>query len=827
MTDEHKQTSTPKVQFILNQYTEPEFHHNRMELLFVLSGNLQVSVNQNDYMLTQEDLIFINPYELHMIHKQKNANYISLMVEMTFIQDLFPMYKEMTIDFKSIRVPQDKEKHIQAVRALFAKIFQITYKSEVGYELEMMGEVLKLFKILVASFSKCQTVSASPISNESMGHIQKLTRYIHNHYTENMTLNELANMEYLTPQYVSRLFQKQMHTTLTQYITSVRLNHAYAQLIRREHSITEIAYNNGFKNVNAFITSFQKKFGMTPGQFKKNHTTQHEEVVMSQAINGEDLSQSQDIFSVLLKYTQELVQLIVPSKQLQRNQVQVDSQATGVAVSSGWKRLLNVANAKDILNGNVKIQIQEIQDKMGFEYLRCHGLLDDDMFLYHEDAQGKAVLNYVYVDQVMDFILSVGLLPFVEFGYMPTGLAKESITFFLRQSNMSMPKSMAKWEALIGNLTVHFVERYGIKCVEKWRFTLFNRIPFEKNSEQMSLEYADLYQSTYQSVKAVSTKLQIGVNVTTAVNEEGIFEQDLLVYCKRHHLVPDFLTFQCFMGEEKAQEEDELRLVENDEAFPFAVSRNEDLLKQEINLLQNLKAQYGYEHLELYMTEWNSNIWQRDLCNDTCYKAAFLAKNIVENYERLGAFGYWTLSDYMEETWPSQYLFHGGFGLYTQNSIRKSVFYAMTFINELGTMLIHRGERYIVTREGDEIQILLYNYCHFDQLYRYRHVTHIDQWNRYEVFINTEEQHFTISISVLEKGRYKIQKYALNREHGSAFDKWLEIGAPEQVMKEDIRYIQQTAIPEYQVRYERCENIFEVETILAPHEVQLIKIIKI
>lgn len=62
----------------------------------------------------------------------------------------------------------------------------------------------------------------------------------------------------------------------------------------------------------------------------------------------------------------------------------------------------------------------------------------------------------------------------------------------------------------------------------------------------------------------------------------------------------------------------------------------------------------------MILEEWSNNIWQRDLCNDTSYKSAFLFKNILENYDHFEAMGYWSLSDHMEEIVPSSDLFMAG-----------------------------------------------------------------------------------------------------------------------------------------------------------------------
>lgn len=56
--------------------------------------------------------------------------------------------------------------------------------------------------------------------------------------------------------------------------------------------------------------------------------------------------------------------------------------------------------------------------------------------------------------------------------------------------------------------------------------------------------------------------------------------------------------------------------------------------------------------------------------NDTCFKSAYIIKNIIDNYDRLDAFGYWLLTDFHEEYLMSKNLFHGGLGMLAYQQIK-------------------------------------------------------------------------------------------------------------------------------------------------------------
>ncbi len=72
------------------------------------------------------------------------------------------------------------------------------------------------------------------------------------------------------------------------------------------------------------------------------------------------------------------------------------------------------------------------------------------------------------------FLLSVGVKPFVELGFMPEALASGHKTVFHYRGNVTPPKDYKKWATLIRKLVAHWVDRYGIGEVRQWFFEVWN-----------------------------------------------------------------------------------------------------------------------------------------------------------------------------------------------------------------------------------------------------------------------------------------------------------------------------------------------------------------
>ncbi len=102
--------------------------------------------------------------------------------------------------------------------------------------------------------------------------LNKILLYIDEHFTEKITLDKLANMAGMSPNYFSSFFKKISGIALWDYINSKRIDTA-ARMIRNEKidkNILQIAYDSGFHNTAHFNKTFKKMTGMTPSEYKKN-----------------------------------------------------------------------------------------------------------------------------------------------------------------------------------------------------------------------------------------------------------------------------------------------------------------------------------------------------------------------------------------------------------------------------------------------------------------------------------------------------------------------------------------------------------------------------
>lgn len=101
--------------------------------------------------------------------------------------------------------------------------------------------------------------------------VEKMTRFIAQNYTKNLTVNEIANSAGLHPNYAMRLFRNTFGRTMIEYITEFRLSHAQQMLITSNELIIDIAHNSGFGSLSRFNSAFKKAFHCTPSEYKSRY----------------------------------------------------------------------------------------------------------------------------------------------------------------------------------------------------------------------------------------------------------------------------------------------------------------------------------------------------------------------------------------------------------------------------------------------------------------------------------------------------------------------------------------------------------------------------
>lgn len=804
--------------------------HDSLELLFVLKGRVTVWVHNEQYDLFEKDILLINANDVHSLQSHEDNLVVALQIPLTVLGTSTDHGNNLLFHCKSIGSSGERAEEFEYLCSLLAQMMWAYNKQDEGFVLQIQALYYQLLHLLTTQF----IVKSNTMQNSSHKYMERLLRFTHfvnENYGQKISLNELSKKEYLSVPYMSKFIQTHLGMSFMQYVDTVRMEHALADLQRTDLPIIQIAMNNGFPSVKSFNRVFKEFYNMTPGEFRKEMKPDPREpkkgAQMAKYVDVDKNSAFELLFTYLPQDSGN--RITKPKRISEIFEVKVSDKLKDL--HHHWKRLMTVGKAKQLLFAPIQAQLIEIQKSIGFKYIRFHGIFDDDMMVYDEDDLGAASYNFTYTDMVIDFLLSIGVRPFVELGFMPSKLASASELVFYNTSNVSRPKDISRWNELVIAFVRHCGERYGWTEVASWYFEVWNEpdfLPFWRGTHQ---DYCNFYQSTYTTVKHLWPNLRIGgPAITSTALLKTDWLQQFLAFCKEKDCIPDFLSFHCYphdiLPTNGLYIENQAPKYEQEAEFDSYILSNENYLHDAIQHIHEIVRNMEMGQVEIHLTEWNSTAVHRDLTNDTCYKAAYIVKNIVENIDTIDSFGYWTFTDLIEEHRASAQTFHGGLGILTSNGIPKAGFLAYELLAKLGDELVAQGEGFIITRNHSGLQVLLYHYCHYDKLYSLRINTNINDINRYDVFTHQHIKDKQLHLKGLEAGEYSVEQKIVNRSSGSSFDQWVAMGTPKVLSSDDIEYLKRSSISErhYQIVSLQAEENLILHAELNPHEVRLFEI---
>jgi xylan 1,4-beta-xylosidase len=363
-----------------------------------------------------------------------------------------------------------------------------------------------------------------------------------------------------------------------------------------------------------------------------------------------------------------------------------------------WEHTVGSGHAPLALRADWQQQMRQCHDELGFRHVRFHDLLSDDMGTLM-DEQDRLRFSFFNADQICDFLVSIGMKPFVELSFMPSTLSSGTTTVFHYAANVTPPKDYAMWAALITKLVTHWVERYGIDEVGTWFFEVWNEPNLKAFWTGTQADYFKLYSFTAQAIKAVDNRLRVG-GPATARNE---WITEFLDFCQKNNIPADFVSTHHYPT-------DALGSVGEDTETQLANSQRSILREWAQDTHRKARGK------PLYYTEWSSSSNPRDHLHDEPYAAAVIIKTMMEARGLVNGYSYWTFSDIFEENYMPATAFQGGFGLLTLQGVPKPAYRAFEMLHHLGVDElpvdgVHETVDVWVIRNGDLLTVLITNYA--------------------------------------------------------------------------------------------------------------------
>ncbi|MBP7348273.1 MAG: helix-turn-helix transcriptional regulator [Butyrivibrio sp.] len=217
------------------------------------------------------DFIVTNSESVHKIEPEKTDMYtdqivaIVLLIHETFLERNFP-------DFRKIQFTNDQIQAEPDIARIMLKMsaYVTRPKTEAYDYLCVKGMILELLYQMTRRGIVNRSSIAKINADKNIERLKGVLQFVENHYMEEITEAGIAEKFYFSPVYFSRYFKKCTGMTFVSYLTEYRLSKAKQDLLYTEKSIIEIALKNGFSDSRRLSIAFNKIYGCTPRQYKKD-----------------------------------------------------------------------------------------------------------------------------------------------------------------------------------------------------------------------------------------------------------------------------------------------------------------------------------------------------------------------------------------------------------------------------------------------------------------------------------------------------------------------------------------------------------------------------
>jgi xylan 1,4-beta-xylosidase len=365
-----------------------------------------------------------------------------------------------------------------------------------------------------------------------------------------------------------------------------------------------------------------------------------------------------------------LVHFNVVARATAQEKIQIDAAAQTTPFPHFWEQMFGSGRAILTLRESYREDLRAVKQITDLKYVRSHAILHDEVGVYNEDQHGNPVYNFSYVDQIYDGLLKLGVRPVVEISFMPKKLAfnPDALHPFWYKQNVSPPKSLEAWDALMTHFAQHLVDRYGIDEVSQWYFEVWNEPNIDFwNGIPRKQSYFELYAHTARALKAVSPRLRVGGPATAAAS----WVDDFLKYTAASHVPVDFVSSHGY-ADDTVQ-----NLFHTDEDIPM-----DDRVCRAIAKVKKQIKDSPTPDLPLFWTEWN--VQGMDESRDTTFVGPAVANTVRQCDGHVSMMSFWTFSDVFEEGGPIAKPFEGQFGLRAKGGINKPSYYGFALLHQLG-----------------------------------------------------------------------------------------------------------------------------------------------
>lgn len=756
-------------------------------LMLVIRGCIEIHVSSEHFIMPHGNFLLIDPEMDVRLKGDKDNTYIDITIPRSILWRWIPAYEGIF----QCNTCELVKKEDDAFRRMIIK-FALRYSQDTA-EAHLECEILKyqLLLKLTQDYFKFN-IPNNYADTDKANEISALYNYITIHYREPITLKCLTGCVHLSESQLSRLIKKYFGMHFSDFLKKYRLERSLTELLYTSTPVTEIALNNGFSSASAYIGAFRKQYSLTPKQYRLNATSGQPpldggicpigwcdieaDIAMDMEADHDNIARDYDFIHIDVQKSRRISQI--------------------------WKSGINVAAYDNVRN--VTRIIEKVQKDIGFRYGRIFfaipfwnhaGSSDRDLF---KREQNRFI-------QVINDLISNNLIPYIEL---------QCHLEYVEDNDHNYHVNNNIFIRYVKELLEYMKTVFGNQ-INRWVFDIALHYNSGSHCHEDIDDFIFRFIKCYELIRLYAPEAKIG-GPNLFSNADPVLLDRFLIECRSNHKVPDFVS---------------LAIV------PYLNTGVKDIYSPDCDYAQHFVRRIR-EHVDsciqgvqipVHISVIAPTLTFRHFLNDSCFQAAFIAKNMVDLIDETNFVCYCQLTDYNFSNNENYKILDGRNGIVSQSEIPKSGYMAFMLMAQLPEYLIHKGTGDLVMCSDDKTYyILLYNYKHLSDTGCLNIKTLITPAETYSVFEDADSKKVTLHLSGVDEGKFEVFSQWVNRDQGSLFDAWVQAGAQDYISNFENQYLRNKVHPGtgYEILTSSDGNL-EYTTVLGAHEVRLLEIRKV
>lgn len=784
---------------ILRDIKEKNHFHPEIEVIFVISGSMFVNLKNNYYELKKKDIILFNSNISHQIESSNNTLICRLLISYKFLAQFI---RDGNYTFNCNSVADNIHSYSELENIMKKIIFSYLGK-EHKTECLRYGLVYELLDNLIEKFQEHEIYYKCKKGNKENDRLQYIINYVNLNFQNSISLNELSKKMYTSQSTLSRFFKNKMGIYFSDFVNQVRLSYAVKDLIETDKTISKISADCGFATPSMFSKIFQNEYKVSPTIYRKQRLVEKDS---SKAFGGVDIEELKK--NIILLQEEE-------NKKTSTKEIYVQTLVNKkTEYKKFWNEVLNAGAAYNLILANVQSHIIYLIEQLKFSYVRIWNIFSCKLMIQRNSRDYN--YNFNMIDIILDFLVNSGVSPFIDFGKKPDcAVVSEDKTVYYEEEYINF-NNIIEWNNMFNAFIFHIIKRYGKEEVGKWKFEFSLDIrPNRFCIQDHNVSFNQFFQYNFKFIKKHIPKSDVG--------GFGIIEGDYnklnnwITYCSENDCVPDFVSILSFPYS---------HVKDNEKYFAKRITNNFEIA-EEVRVIRKSLEKEGFEKCKLYITECNNSLSNRNYLNDSCFRATYILKMVVELWNVPDIMSVWMCSDLVSSYYDTSRIANGGSGLITKDKIRKPVFYSFLLLNRIGKKFIEKGTNYIITSNGmSDYYILCFNYKEYSCDYYIQDENNVEPDDLIKLFEDNDDLKLDIDlIGMPDNQKFIIKRYIVNDNHGSILNEWSKFQYEKDIKGSDLKHLIEICIPDITMNKQIVhDNILRVSSVLKSHEISLIHI---